>query len=248
MLCPLHGLPLARGRGLLRCPRGHGLREREGWFDFLAEPPAHDPYSSPLGWVYDWGANSRSLSRLVGVISLGFDAARMYGLMAEALRCDPDQVVLDVPVGGGTAFAEGAAGLKGLLIGADLSSGMLRRAAARRARLHLKSHVVLVRADAGRLPLADASVDRVMCFNGLHVMPRKTAVLREFRRVLKPGGRLLGTVLLADPRLSYRAIGLRMLPFFQPPTKGSLARQARLAGFRSWRSEATGRVLFFAGE
>lgn len=248
--CPLHGTPLAAGGGVLSCTQGHAFREREGWFDLLERPPDRDPYSSPLGWAYDWGANSRALARLTGLVTLGFDTARMYDLMGEGLRSRPGEVILDVPVGGGTAYGEGAPQLKGLLIGVDLSAGMLRRAAARRAAQRLQRRILLLRADARRLPLEDASVTRVMCFNGLHVMPEKLAVLREFRRVLKPGGRLLGTVLAADaPAVSIDFFaGERLLPFFTPPTRRSLARQVRAAGFRTWRTELTGRVLFFAGE
>src|SRR2546430_1464783 len=53
-----------------------------------------------------------------------------------------------------------------------------------------------LRPPAARLPLADAGVDRVLCFNGLHVLPDKVKVLAEFRRVLKPGGELWGSVMV----------------------------------------------------
>jgi SAM-dependent methyltransferase len=39
-----------------------------------------------------------------------------------------------------------------------------------------------------RLPLADASVDRISCFDALHRVPNPKEVLRELARVLKPGG------------------------------------------------------------
>ena len=72
--------------------------------------------------------------------------------------------------------------MKGTLIGLDLSNGMLQRAAALRDSNHL-SGVILARGDATRLPLLDACVDRILCFNGLHVMPDKAMVLDEFFRV-----------------------------------------------------------------
>jgi demethylmenaquinone methyltransferase / 2-methoxy-6-polyprenyl-1,4-benzoquinol methylase len=46
-------------------------------------------------------------------------------------------------------------------------------------------------ADAERLPLPDRCVDRVSMAFGLRNCTDKPAVLREARRVLKPGGRFL---------------------------------------------------------
>ena len=51
--------------------------------------------------------------------------------------------------------------------------------------------VSLVVADAEKLPLPDRCVDRVSIAFGLRNCTDKAAVLREARRVLKPGGRFL---------------------------------------------------------
>jgi len=49
-----------------------------------------------------------------------------------------------------------------------------------------------VKADAGRLDfLENSSIDAVVSFWALHEMPRSEAVLREARRVLRPGGQIL---------------------------------------------------------
>ena len=42
--------------------------------------------------------------------------------------------------------------------------------------------------DGRTLPLADASMDRVICFDVFHHVPNQAEVLREFFRVLRPGG------------------------------------------------------------
>ena len=42
--------------------------------------------------------------------------------------------------------------------------------------------------DGHTLPLADASVDRVVCYDVFHHVPNQEQILREFHRVLKPGG------------------------------------------------------------
>jgi ubiquinone/menaquinone biosynthesis C-methylase UbiE len=41
-----------------------------------------------------------------------------------------------------------------------------------------------------RLPLDDASVDRVICFDAFHHVRDQAATLQEFARVLRPGGRI----------------------------------------------------------
>lgn len=49
-------------------------------------------------------------------------------------------------------------------------------------------------APAHALPYDDDSFDVVLCQQGLQFFPDLTAALREVRRVLRPGGRLVGTV------------------------------------------------------
>jgi ubiquinone/menaquinone biosynthesis C-methylase UbiE len=225
----------------------------EGVYDLWPpdrEPPAIDTYSTPFGWAYDFGVNTRALARVTARLEWGADIGPMYRMMAEGLRLARGHVALDVPVGGGTTFAEGAPGLKGLLVGIDLSPVMLVRAARRRASAGLQARVVLARGDATRLPLAAASVDRILCFNGLHVIPDKEAAMAEFRRVLKPGGQLLGTVLAANGRPPYSAVVAleRLAPFFVPPTTGELRSLAARFGFSHWEQDVEGVLVYFRGE
>jgi SAM-dependent methyltransferase len=49
----------------------------------------------------------------------------------------------------------------------------------------------LVRADATRLPLGAASIDLVVSFETIEHVPDAEALVREIRRVLKPGGHLM---------------------------------------------------------
>jgi SAM-dependent methyltransferase len=239
---------------VLACPLGHPVAEtEEGVYDLWPpdrEQPAIDTYGTPFGWAYDMGVNTRALARVTARWEWGTDIRRMYGLMDEGLRLARGQVALDVPVGGGTTFAEGAPDLKGLLVGVDLSPVMLGRAAVRRETTGLTRQIVLARGDATRLPLAAAGVDRVLCFNGLHVIPDKEAAMAEFRRVLKPGGELLGTVLVADGRAPFSAIVAleRLASFFVPTTTGELRSLATRFGFSRWEQEADGALLYFRGQ
>ncbi|HVD01746.1 MAG TPA: class I SAM-dependent methyltransferase [Candidatus Dormibacteraeota bacterium] len=238
----------------LACRNGHLVPEQaDGFFDLWPpdrKAPAIDTFGTPLGWAYDLGVNNRTLARLTASLEWGTDVTRMYGLMEEALKLEPGQVALDVPVGGGTSFGEGAPGLRGLLVGIDLSPVMLRRAARRRARHRLGKRVLLARGDATRLPLVAGSVDRVLCFNGLHVIPDRGAAMAEFARVLKPGGELVGTVLVSDgPAPFSGVVGLeRLASFFVPPTTGELRSLAKRFGFSRWEQDLEGALLYFRGE
>lgn len=64
-------------------------------------------------------------------------------------------------------------------IGVDLSAGMLR---------HARGRLACARADAGRLPVGDASFDAAIAMWVHTDMPAYPAVLREAARVVRPGG------------------------------------------------------------
>ena len=72
----------------------------------------------------------------------------------------------------------------------DISAGQLRHAQiAIRAAKELPAPL-LIQADAGELPLPDASIDLACsAFGAIPFVPDSAAVMREVARVLKPGGR-----------------------------------------------------------
>jgi ubiquinone/menaquinone biosynthesis C-methylase UbiE len=89
------------------------------------------------------------------------------------------------------------------VLASDLDPVMLRRAVPR-ARA-AAADVTLFVADAQRLPLADESVDTLVCGLLLCSVPDPDAAVQEFRRVLKPDGRLRVVEHVRDEEGSRRA-------------------------------------------
>jgi SAM-dependent methyltransferase len=92
---------------------------------------------------------------------------------------------------------------------------------------------------AARLPLEDASVDVVTCFDAINHLPERLRVLIEWRRVLRPGGRLLITdpIVLTGP-ISNAEVAIRasigFFLFVPPGTDEALLGEA---GYRVERVE-----------
>jgi SAM-dependent methyltransferase len=99
--------------------------------------------------------------------------------------------VLDVATGTGAVLLEAAQHFQGQpsLVGVDVTNAMLRRAGAEAHRLRL-ANVELRVMDAEQLDLEDGAFDVVFCAFAFSSFPNKARVIDEFRRVLKPGGRL----------------------------------------------------------
>lgn len=92
----------------------------------------------------------------------------------------------------------------------DLSEKMLRRARRRQARLGARAEILV--ADVEALPFADASFDEVVATFVFCSVPDPVAGLRELRRVLRPGGRLL----LLEHVLSKRPLIARLMNWADP--------------------------------
>jgi SAM-dependent methyltransferase len=252
LACPDCHRRLRRDRDDLVCTHGHRFIAMDGYYDLWPtnqpQPPV-DWFATPYGVVYDAAIKERWLARLAGRLGWGADIGKMFEMMDEGVKCEPGQVILDVPVGGAPPLRSAPGRMRGTYIGIDVSTEMLRRAARERAAEGLEN-VILARADAQRLPIRSAAIDRVLCFNGLHVLTEKAAVLREFHRVLKPGGQLWGNVVISDTSIG----GMLARPwfrrdwlFFHPADANELEDLALASGFSTWEQEVEGSMLFFRG-
>ena len=144
--------------------------------------------------------------RLNRIISLGQDRRWRRHTVA-ALRLPPGATVLDLGCGTGD-LCDDVSAAGGAPVGVDFSAGMLAAAHTR---------APLVRADALRLPVPDASADGIVSGFALRNFVDLARFFRECARVLRPGGRLAtletgepaGPLLRAGHHLWFR----RVVPF-----------------------------------
>lgn len=111
-------------------------------------------------------------------------------------------VVLDLGCGAGidTLLAAQAVGPQGRAVGLDMTPEMVERARRNAAAAGL-ANVEVRQAMIEEIPLPDASVDVVISNGVLNLSTRKSRVLAEALRVLRPSGRLSIADLVLDQAL-----------------------------------------------
>jgi demethylmenaquinone methyltransferase / 2-methoxy-6-polyprenyl-1,4-benzoquinol methylase len=202
------------------------------------------------------------------VFSLGQDKGWRQAA-ARATRLADGEVAADVACGTGALTRELQALAPGALVaGFDFSFEMLAHARSTGGPASLRLAV----GDALRLPLRDASVDVVTIAFGLRNLPEPAQGLLEFRRVLRPGGRLV-VCEFSQPSLPvFRQVYRRYLTRLMPvaarrltsdpeayqylarsigawPDQAGLARWLQQAGFAevAWRDLSGGIVALHRG-
>lgn len=118
----------------------------------------------------------------------------VHDAVLAVLRAHAPRTILDLGCGTGHLLERlAASGPATRLVGCDYSAGMLAHAAFRLATPPAPGRPTarLVCGDAGRLPLANGSVDAVVSTEAFHWFPDQPAALAEIRRVLVPGGTLV---------------------------------------------------------
>ena len=111
---------------------------------------------------------------------------------AAARLLEPGLRVVDVGTGTGILACE-LAHLGAEVVGIDHSTRMIDAARAKLEREHFPhgAGVELRRAEANRMPLADSEMDAAFAHMALQYAPSPGEVIREMKRVLKPGGVLV---------------------------------------------------------
>lgn len=181
--------------------------------------------------------------------------------LVEHLEPRDGQRVLEVAAGpGDTGFLAAERLGKGRLVSTDLSPSMVDAARRRGAELAIQNADYRV-LDAQAMDLGDASFDGVICRWGFMLMPNPGAALRECRRVLVPGGRLVFAVFTGPAENPFASIPARILidrGHLPAPTSGwqpgilALADRSRLqsllddAGFTSTHIESVDMTWTFA--
>jgi ubiquinone/menaquinone biosynthesis C-methylase UbiE len=113
--------------------------------------------------------------------------------LLRAARVVPGMHVLDIATGTGLSAeaALTAVGPRGHVVAADVSPAMAEKA---RERLGNAPNASVSVEDGQALSFADSSFDAVLCNLGLMFFPDPVQGLSEFRRVLRPGGRVAVSV------------------------------------------------------
>jgi demethylmenaquinone methyltransferase/2-methoxy-6-polyprenyl-1,4-benzoquinol methylase len=137
-------------------------------------------------------AIARRYDTLNHLLSAGFDR-RWRRRAVQALGFTGRERVLDMCTGTGDLAIEAVTARRGQaaeVVGADFSSEMLQLAAGKIRRAGLANRVRLLRGDATSVPFAEGTFDAAMVAFGIRNVLDPDAACREFRRVLRPGGRL----------------------------------------------------------
>lgn len=120
----------------------------------------------------------------------------------DLLEIKPSDSILEVGSGPGVGLELAASrAYNGRVVGVDPSKTMLEMAQ-RRNRAQIEAgHVELHLGSVEELPFDDATFDKAMTMNSLHLWRDPVAGLREIKRILRPGGRIA----VAFTRFSYTA-------------------------------------------
>jgi SAM-dependent methyltransferase len=113
------------------------------------------------------------------------------------------EVVLDVGSGGGidTILAARRVGRHGLVIGLDMLAEMCARGETAAKEAGVADHCEFRHGLMEDIPVDDDSVDVVISNGVINLSPRKSRVLAEINRVLRPGGRMCIADLTVDDNL-----------------------------------------------
>lgn len=164
----------------------------------------------------------------------GWQSADEQELFIEHLTIDARSRVLDVACGSGGPALRLAERTGASVVGIDLHEHGIATAQRAASSRGLEARAEFQRVDAsGTLPFEPGSFDAVLCIDAINHLQNRASVLAEFRRVLRPRGRLLYT----DPVVVTGCVASEEFrirssigPFFYFP-RGENERLLQSAGF-----------------
>ena len=204
-----------------------------------------DFYASPFGIAYSAYMERPRLSQLIARAVWGGDSRPYYESMGAIRETKDGETIVDCPCGAGVALRELEPGRELRYIALDLSPSMLRRTRKRIDRRGLRQ-VEVAQADATEIPLPGETADLFLSYWGLHCFDDPAAALAEAARVLKPGGRLVGsTFVRGRDSLRQRLIRPGAGDFGNPGTAEEVPRWLEATEFSDMRIRRSGPMLFF---
>jgi SAM-dependent methyltransferase len=201
----------------------------------------------PWAAVYDFFVERESLSRPIGQLLFGTDTRLLYERMRAVDDVPEGGSVLDIPCGGGVALRALTTEHRLRYIAADIAPDMLVRTE-QVAHEHGLDQVVTEIADVENLQYGDGEFDLCLSFAGLHCFPHPDVATSEIARVLKPGGRFVGSVFLRDRGIRYEPMIIAgRLAGVMGPSGGAadLERWLDDAGFSESRIDRSGAIAYF---
>jgi SAM-dependent methyltransferase len=201
----------------------------------------------PWAAVYDFFVEREALSRPAGKLLFGTETGLLYERMRAVDDVPDGGAVLDIPCGGGVALRALRPRRPIRYVAADIAPAMLARTE-QVARGRGLEQVETRIADAEDMPFADGEFDLCMSFAGLHCFPHPDVAAREIGRVVKRGGRFVGSVFLTDGSVRYQPMVIAgRVAGVMGPSGGmrDLERWLDEAGFADAEIERSGAIAYF---
>jgi SAM-dependent methyltransferase len=144
-------------------------------------PDLMDQYKRPTG---------RRGRVVAALMNKGHEALTLWGLTH--VNIEPDYVILDVGCGGGKTVSRLAhRAVRGKVFGIDYSADMVKYSQKVNKKLITENHVEIHEGSVEKTGFPDNFFDLVTAIETYYFWPSLPDALREIKRVLKPGGRLL---------------------------------------------------------